>query len=486
MGRALGLAVDRDQHPAFAEVVLEPLEFGPRDRQAGDCAEQRAKGPGADCCDQSSEQGAKAEPAPDHQSPEYPAEQRRDDGTDQGVGSGACGRPWDILIKQSALVLGHADDVLRKATPLQPLDCGVRSGPIWEETVGDALHVASLTHDRDRDRPQNRRSERSENLAAGEKVGDSLQARSSRAEIEAVPGTLHQGILALFQDDPWLAFDLLSRPRPTAGTPTDRRAEVEFEGRTPYEANQAYPDLVLVDDGDARADPEQPGAVVTVEAQRKVDVGKRYRIPVYQALLAQHHQVSTWVVVVSLSRPMSALLRSWGEGPPPKVDAMILDVDTVPIRPWIELINERPTAVVLAAILHGYAGNIDAARAGLRAALTLPEPRRRRYAMTVLAALPKRRRALLKGELPMQNRDELDEIERASGTFHYGFEEGYQEGRRLGLIDLTLGSLAERGIPLDATSEARIRSCKTLAQLERWARRSTHVSSVAELLLDQH
>ena len=61
-----------------------------------------------------------------------------------------------------------------------------------------------------------------------------------------MPGTLHQGILALFEDDPWLAFDLLGIERPVSGTPIDRRAEVERDAKKPWRVNPRLPDLVLV------------------------------------------------------------------------------------------------------------------------------------------------------------------------------------------------------------------------------------------------
>ena len=61
-----------------------------------------------------------------------------------------------------------------------------------------------------------------------------------------MPGTLHQGILALFQEDPWLAFDVLDKARPADGTPVDRRGEVEHEGDKPWWVFQGFPDLVMV------------------------------------------------------------------------------------------------------------------------------------------------------------------------------------------------------------------------------------------------
>ena len=51
-----------------------------------------------------------------------------------------------------------------------------------------------------------------------------LQTPATGADTPSMPGVLHQGILWLFEDDPWLAFDVLGLPRPVDGTPIDRWA----------------------------------------------------------------------------------------------------------------------------------------------------------------------------------------------------------------------------------------------------------------------
>ena len=222
----------------------------------------------------------------------------------------------------------------------------------------------------------------------------------------------------------------------------------------------------------------------TVEAQKKTDEDKRWKIPAYQVLLALEHRLQTWVVVVSFSRRMSYLLREWSEGPPPKIDALILDIDNVPVDAGRDPGNERPTAAVLAAALHGSAGNLDAARAGLRVALGLPQPQRDRYANTVLAAVPKPKRNLLMRELPMKQRDELMDIERRSGTYLLGRDVGRKEGRkegRMALIEVIFAQLASRGIAVDARSKARIRKTQSLSLLQRWALRAAQVASLGEL-----
>ena len=115
-----------------------------------------------------------------------------------------------------------------------------------------------------------------------------MQHGFAGADKEGMPGTLHQGILAIFQEDPWLAFDVLGVRRPVEGTPTARRAEVERDGKTEYTHRPGYPDLVLVhsDPGKRRRRRRKRGIVIAVEAQKAYDRDKRWMIPVYQANLA--------------------------------------------------------------------------------------------------------------------------------------------------------------------------------------------------------
>ncbi|HVH97608.1 MAG TPA: hypothetical protein VM869_02820, partial [Enhygromyxa sp.] len=175
-----------------------------------------------------------------------------------------------------------------------------------------------------------------------------MQSPAAGADKQGMPGTLHQGILAILQEDPWLAFDLLGIRRPTDGVPVPTRAEVERDGKEPLELRQGYPDLVLVH----RETNPQRGVVITIEAQKHYDAAKRWLIPVYQANLAEEHRLETWVVVVSLDEQMSRSLRLWREGGPPKVEALVLDVESVPTSPWLDDAARRPMAAVLAGALH--------------------------------------------------------------------------------------------------------------------------------------
>ena len=254
-----------------------------------------------------------------------------------------------------------------------------------------------------------------------------------------MPGVLHQGILDLLRDDPWLPFDLLGLERPGSGPLIDRRAEVEYVVVSPREhggekVRVGLPDLVLT----TRAPDEPgPGVVVCIEAQEKRDADKRYSIPFYQGALAHHHKLQTWVVVVSLSPAYSGDLARWSQGPPPRVEVLLLDADTIPLPVTVEAARMRPTAAVLVATMHARRGDLDAARLGLSSILELPQRTRLRYTQTILAAVSKTRREILEAEIPVEERNKLWDIERQGSPYLYGVEEGLargiEQGREQGL-----------------------------------------------------
>jgi hypothetical protein len=309
-----------------------------------------------------------------------------------------------------------------------------------------------------------------------------------------VPGVLHQGILSLLCDDPWLPFDLRGIDRPVNGTPIDRRADLEHETEDSAKAIIRYVDVVLV-----VRDPANPkrGIVMCVEVQLELDENKRWRISGYLGALEDAHRLPAILVFVSFSRRVSRAARTWGLGPGLRFDMLLLDADTVPMVPTLEAAIARPTAAVLAAALHGCRGNLDAARMGIAASQHLPDKQRRRYIATILAAVPKRLRGILIGEMNVEQRNELWKIERRSGTYLLGLEngrneglergrnEGLERGRRMTLVDMILTVLEVRGIELDSDTEVRVRSCESLDTLQHWARRALEVTQARELFAPQ-
>jgi hypothetical protein len=242
--------------------------------------------------------------------------------------------------------------------------------------------------------------------------------------------------------------------------------------------NPIYPDVVLV-----YVDPNDParGIVIFIEAQLEADPDKRWQLLVYQSLLARLHRLDVHVVVVSFSRAYSRMVRRWADCLP-RIDALIIDADTVPVM-TLDQARAHPTAAVLVAALHGARRNIDMARIAVAAIQHLPERQRHGYTATILSALPRRQRTILIEELPVNERNALWAIEKRSGTYQLGLSNGRQEGRRKTLIELILAVLEVRGISVDASSIDRIRAEQALPTLERWAAAAREVNRASELFV---
>jgi hypothetical protein len=160
----------------------------------------------------------------------------------------------------------------------------------------------------------------------------------------------------------------------------------------------------------------------------KADPEKYKRVVLYLGLLVDEYDLRVEAAFVSFSRAFTASVATWGHRRPP-VFALVLHCDNVPCM-TLEQALQRPTAAVLAGALHGYRGNLDAARIAIIAIRDLPKRQRDNYTRTIMAAVPKRLHTQLKKELPVRQQDELLEIEMQSGTYHLGLRAGRKEGLR--------------------------------------------------------
>lgn len=89
-----------------------------------------------------------------------------------------------------------------------------------------------------------------------------------------MPGTFHEGLIALLRDDPWLAFDILDVPRPKRAELLDRHTVLGLEDKRPWTIVQRVPDLVLV----CRA-PSSGGVALAVEVQAEARKDKHWQMP---------------------------------------------------------------------------------------------------------------------------------------------------------------------------------------------------------------
>jgi hypothetical protein len=237
------------------------------------------------------------------------------------------------------------------------------------------------------------------------------------------------------------------------------------------------PDLVLLCD-----DPNHPdgGIAICVEPQGKRDPFKRWVLPFYQATIARQYERPTWMAVIAFETGVSRAIGRWSCGDPPRVDALLFDTQTVPVPRSLSIASERPTAAVLAAALHGCKGNIDAVRLGISACNDLPRQTRIGYLQTMLASLSVKRRKLIESELPMEDQDDLWDIEKRGAPYRRGRQEGRKEGRQEGRQEgraeearrILRQILEQRRIGLSAAHRELLENCTELTRLERWLTRS--------------
>ncbi len=327
----------------------------------------------------------------------------------------------------------------------------------------------------------------------------------SIAHAEGVPQTLHQAVVAVFRDDPALGFDLarsvFGTKLPELGEVHDRKSELDRFAPCVGDTGELRPDLAL------SAMPRSPrrgrkprygkkarrGVAMLLEVQRRVVQLKRWRIWVYWALLAEYLQLSTIVMVVALTDAVSRWARSLGElEHPPRDGLLVLDRQNMPRITDIDQARQRPGMAVLSALLH--TGDLEVLRVGFAVALELPDDRRWRYASALYGVAPQIERAKLLRGMNMEERYQLTKAERNSIAYHDGKKEGERKGERKGkregeregelkgLVKLVLTILELREIPVSRATKARIRACKDLEQLERWAARAKRVDSIDEVL----
>jgi hypothetical protein len=328
----------------------------------------------------------------------------------------------------------------------------------------------------------------------------------SIAHAQGVPQTLHQAVVAVFRDDPALAFDLarsvFGTKLPELGEVHDRKSELDRFAPCVGDTGELRPDLALsamvrTHRRDRKPRKARRGVAMLLEVQRRVVQLKRWRIWVYWALLAEYLQLSTIVMVVALTDAVSRWAHSLGElEHPPRDGLLVLDRQNMPRITDLDRARQRPGMAVLSALLH--TGDLEVLRVGFAVTRELPDERRWRYASALFGVAPESERAKLLGEMNMEERYQLTKAERNSIAYHDGRREGERKGERKGkregkregelegelkgLVKLVLTILELREIPVSRATKARIRACKDLEQLERWAARAKRVGSIDELL----
>ncbi|PRQ09661.1 hypothetical protein ENSA7_05770 [Enhygromyxa salina] len=239
------------------------------------------------------------------------------------------------------------------------------------------------------------------------------------------------------------------------------------------------------------AELEQPehrraGIAVIVEVQKRINSTKRWRLWVYWALLAEQLKRNTAVLVVPLSKAVGRWSRGLGRLEiPMREGLLVLDHENMPRITDLELARLRPALVVLSAVLHAINGDYEIAQFAWGVALDLADARRWRYAAIILSAVPQHERDRMIGDLTMEERHELTELELNSIAYHDGRDDGKREGMLEGklevLAELVFTILELRELPVDTASRAKIQGCSDADLLQRWAARAKQASETANI-----
>lgn len=298
-----------------------------------------------------------------------------------------------------------------------------------------------------------------------------------------MPGTLHQGFVWIFRDDPPLAFDLVRMvfavELPALREFYDRKSELDRFAPCVGDTGELRPDLAL---SAKHVDSEDPrdGAALILEVLGKVQDLKRWRIQVYWALLAELLKLSTIVLFVPLEDAVAKWARGLGALEiPPRECLLVLDRQNMPRMIDLDEARQRPSMAVLSALIHGPYGDMDVLRLASKIVSEFTDDRRWRYASAILAATPDAERAELMGAMTTMQEHYITQTERRSILFN----DGRREGKLEGLAELVLTLFETRSIPVDEAAFDRICACDDPQVLMRWAVQAMTATSPGELFV---
>ncbi len=311
-----------------------------------------------------------------------------------------------------------------------------------------------------------------------------------------MPSTLHQCGLLPFEDDPALAFDLIRQvfgvPMPLGLEITDRHAALSFGVPAAEKLGEVIADLILC--GAHPANPRVKASVI-VEAQRAREREKLIKFLLYLALTSKRFRRPAWLLVVALGIGVTTWLRNLPrEYGGLQFQPLILERRTMPRVVTERAAVERPARALLSALIHAPWGDMEVARAAMRAIRRLDDETRLTYTRAVISAVPSEHdptlQKILKETLTMSDRYKLGEVELKSVTYHKGLKKGRREGKKEGKIEGKIEGLIEqvlltcelRNLPLDAETAAIIRSCKSIETLEQWRERAKRVKRSSSII----
>jgi hypothetical protein len=322
-----------------------------------------------------------------------------------------------------------------------------------------------------------------ESTGTGDEVRNSGRLRSMGLGRTVMPSFDHEALLELFRRRPALAPELL-RDALHVPMPPHEHVEVGDSSLAEISPTERKADLVLLCSASPGGPPQR---VLIVEAQLRIDPGKRWSWWSYLVSAHTRHRCDAVLVVVT----PSARVAAWAAKPVTlghpgvSLQPIVIGPAAVPVIRDPEEAARSPELAVLSAMVHGRgeaAGDI--ARATFAAVRGLDEERAALYNDVVLTSLRAAARAIFEDLM-------------ANGTYQYksdfakryvaqgrteGKAEGQAEGRAEGRALAILAVLNARGVEVSPAVRERVLACTDVARLDAWIARAANAKEAADVL----
>jgi hypothetical protein len=286
-------------------------------------------------------------------------------------------------------------------------------------------------------------------------------------------GAVHQGIIAMFRENPSLAPHLIEKLFPVQLPPHASAKVVEstLDQMIPVEFSA---DLVL----ELLDEQGEPVLLIVLEMQRAIDRDKEYSWPVYVAVARAPKRCQAIVLVVAPDEKVAA----WASA---KIDLglglgiiqpLVLGPGVVPQVTDPAEAEKETALAILSAVAHGNGPNgLAVVQAALSALGRLDQEHAAVYFQIIYDALREPMRRALE-ELVMERRIE------GKANFPPFAQQLIDRGKTEGRAADVLTVLRVRRIDVPDAARERILSQRDPTQLERWLERAILAASIAEVI----
>lgn len=286
----------------------------------------------------------------------------------------------------------------------------------------------------------------------------------------------HEGLIALFRENPALAPDLLQQALhvPLPAYTEIRLEEADFTQLVPTEYRADL--VILLVDG-------QPVFGIILEVQLAKSEEKWFSWPLYQAALRAKLRCPTCVLVLA---PDAAVADWAGQAvdtgqPGSAFVPLVLGPRGIPRLTEVEQTKLSPELAVLSSLAHGNEpGGLEVVLATLAALVGTSDEKARFYYDLVVSRLNEASRQALEGLMKTGTYEFQSEFARKYVA--QGIAEGEARGEARGEAKALLTILSARGLAVSGEQRDHILGCQDLATLEQWLKKAINAASVEEVI----